>query len=34
LVINVENTEASKIYLDKAIDKFAHLKERRYPLIV
>lgn len=33
LVINVESTEASKINLGKAVDKFAHLKERRYPLI-
>lgn len=32
LVINVESTEASKINLEKAVDKFAHLKERRYPL--
>jgi len=33
LVINVESTEASKINLDKAVDKFSILKERRYPLI-
>jgi len=34
LVINVESSEASKIKLEKAVDKFAHLKERRYPLTV
>lgn len=34
LVINVESSEASKINLDEAINRFAYLKERRYPLIV
>jgi len=33
LAINVESTEASKINLDKAVDEFSHLKQRRYPLI-
>lgn len=33
LVINVESTEASKVNLDTAVDKFSLLKERRYPLI-
>lgn len=32
LVINVESNEASKINLEEAVDKFAYLKERRYPL--
>lgn len=34
MVINVESIEASKINLDDAVNKFAHVKDRRYPLIL
>jgi len=32
-LLSFESTGSSKINLDKAVDKFAHLKECRYPLI-